>query len=77
MIVSLLGFLAPIAGLRSQWKLCYRASSHGWAVSTFHGLCDGKVNTITVIRKSPYVFGGYTDIAWGENITKVKMKCFT
>ena len=68
MILSLDEFLAPIAGLRSQWKLCYRASSHGWAASTFHSRCDGKVNTITVIRKTPYVFGGYTDVSWGENI---------
>lgn len=51
MILSLDEFLAPIAGLHSQWKLCYRASSHGWAASTFHSRCDGKVNTITVIRK--------------------------
>lgn len=73
MILSLDEFLAPIAGLHSQWKLCYRASSHGWAASTFHSRCDGKVNTITVIRKTPYVFGGYTDVSWGENITNVNV----
>jgi len=47
------------------WKLCYRASSHGWAASTFHSYCDGKPHTVTIIRKDLYVFGGYTDIAWG------------
>jgi len=46
------------------WKLCYRASSHGWAASTFHSYCDGKPHTVTIIRKDLYVFGGYTDISW-------------
>ena len=63
---SLLRFLD--SNSRKRWTLCYRASSHGWAASTFHSRCDGKPHTVTIIRKSPYVFGGYTDIAWGENI---------
>ena len=25
-------------------------------------------HTVTLIRKGAFVFGGYTDIAWGENI---------
>ena len=68
-------FLKPVAGSHSNWKLCYRASSHGWAASTFHSRCDGKPHTVTIIRKSPYVFGGYTDIAWGKNI-RYKKNCF-
>ena len=68
-------FLEPVAGSHSNWKLCYRASSHGWAASTFHSRCDGKPHTVTIIRKSPYVFGGYTDIAWGKNIIS-KVTCF-
>lgn len=63
---SLLRFLD--SNYRKRWTLCYRASSHGWAASTFHSRCDGKPHTVTIIRKSPYVFGGYTNIAWGENI---------
>ena len=61
-------FLEPVVGSYSNWKLCYRASSHGWASSTFHSRCDGKPHTVTIIRRSQYVFGGYTDIAWGKNI---------
>ena len=61
-------FLAHVPGSHSNWRLCYRASSHGWAASTFHSRCDGKPHTVTIIRKSQYVFGGYTDIAWGKNI---------
>jgi len=57
-------FLDPVPGSHI-WKLCYRASSHGWAASTFHSRCDGKPHTVTIIRKKHYVFGGYTDIAWG------------
>lgn len=51
------------------WKLCYRASSHGWSSRTFHSYCDGKPHTVTIIRKSQYVFGGYTDVAWGMYTT--------
>ena len=57
-------FLSPAFGNDSNWALCWQASTHGWAASTFHSRCDGKNHTITVIRKDPYVFGGYTDISW-------------
>ena len=58
-------FLTPAVGLNSQWEICYRASTHGWAVSTFHSRCDGIRDTVTIIKKGQYVFGGYTDIPWG------------
>ena len=58
-------FMEPVAGSQSYWKPCYRASTDGWAASTFHHRCDGKRNTVTIIRKDQYVFGGYTDIPWG------------
>ena len=57
-------FLSPAIGNDSNWALCWQASTHGWAASTFHSRCDGKNHTITVIRKDQYVFGGYTDILW-------------
>ncbi|XP_078383110.1 uncharacterized protein LOC144665694 isoform X4 [Oculina patagonica] len=57
-------FLTPAVGSHPQWVLCYRASSHGWAGSTFHSRCDGKRDTVTIIKKGQYVFGGYTDIPW-------------
>ncbi|XP_020623007.1 hemicentin-2-like [Orbicella faveolata] len=58
-------FLTPAVGNNPRWVLCYRASTHGWAVSTFHSRCDGKRDTVTIIKKGQYVFGGYTDIPWG------------
>ena len=63
----LTAFLAPAVGNDAKWLLCYRASIHGWAVSTFHNRCDGKRDTVTIIRNGPYVFGGYTDIPWDGN----------
>lgn len=57
-------FLTPAVGSHPQWLLCYRASTHGWAVSTFHSNCDGKRNTVTIVKAGQYVFGGYTDIPW-------------
>ena len=65
-IGNLTQFLAPAVGNNPKWLLCYRASTHGWAVSTFHSSCDGKANTTTIIKVGIYVFGGYTDIPWGK-----------
>ena len=62
--------MQPVADSNSVWKLCYRASYHGWAASIFHSNCDGIHNTVTIIRKDQYVFGGYTDIPWGNKICK-------
>jgi len=59
-------FLSPAIGSNPQWVLCYRASTHGWSISTFHSKCDGKRDTVTIIKKGQYVFGGYTDISWGK-----------
>ena len=62
-------FLEPAVGNNSQWLLCWRATLHGWNVRTqFHRRCDGKRDTVTIIKKGKYVFGGYTDIPWGKNI---------
>ena len=58
-------FLTPAVGLNSEWVLCYRASTHGWAASTFHSRCDWIRHTVTIIKVGVYVFGGYTDIHWG------------
>ena len=57
---------APGVGEDSSWLLCYTATSHGWEANTFHSKCDGKKNTVTIIQKDQYVFGGYSDIPWGK-----------
>ncbi|CAH3191850.1 unnamed protein product, partial [Porites evermanni] len=58
-------FLEPAVGNNSYWLLCWRATLHGWDVRTqFHKRCDGKRDTVTIIKNGKYVFGGYTDIPW-------------
>ena len=32
----------------------------------FHQRCDGKNNTLTIIKEDGFVFGGFTDIPWGK-----------
>ena len=59
-------FLEPAVGDNSHWLLCWRATLHGWNVSQFHSRCDGKKDTVTIVKKGTYVFGGYTDIPWGK-----------
>ncbi|CAH3196274.1 unnamed protein product, partial [Porites evermanni] len=49
---------------RSYWKLCYRASNHGWRSRTFHSYCDNKGPTVTIVRVGIYIFGGYNDNSW-------------
>ena len=63
---SLHEFLTPAVGSNPRWVLCYRASAHGWSISTFHSRCDRKRDTVTIIKVGDYVFGGYTDIPWGK-----------
>jgi len=62
-------FLAPAVGNDCQWVLCYRASVHGWNAMSFHNNCDGKNNTVTIIKNFGYMFGGYTDVPWDTSIS--------
>ncbi|XP_068735281.1 uncharacterized protein [Montipora capricornis] len=57
-------FLSPVIGDDSRWELCYRSSTHGTYDTTFHRNCDGKNNTVTIVKKNDFVFGGFTDIPW-------------
>jgi hypothetical protein len=55
----------PITG---YWSICWRATRDGWAASTFHSKCDGKLPTITIVQvindNKTYVFGGYASEPW-------------
>lgn len=57
-------WLAPVFSLPSKWKLCYRATDHGWASSTFHSRCNSKGPTVSFIKVNEFIFGGYTDQSW-------------
>ncbi len=49
----------------SKINLLYRATRDGFTSQSFHSKCDGKENTITIIKSHlNYVFGGYASSAW-------------
>jgi hypothetical protein len=51
-----------------SWALLYRGSRDGFAASNFHGKCDGRANTVTVIESTGGdVFGGFTPLAWDSS----------
>ena len=58
------GWLAPVVGAPSKWKLCYRATLHGWSSGTFHSQCNNHGPSISFVRVKDYIFGGYTDLDW-------------
>ena len=54
-------------GDQFQWRLCYRASVHGWCGQNFHTMCDNKGPTVTIMKVGECIFGGYTDQNWQGN----------
>ena len=54
-------------GDQFQWRLCYRASVHGWSAQNFHTMCDNKGPTVTIVKVGECIFGGYTDQNWQGN----------
>ena len=55
-----------------QLQLLYRASRDGFGADDFHGKCDNKGATVTVITsREGYVFGGYADQSWTSAGTEV------
>ena len=57
----------------TPWKLCYRASLHGWSAQEFHKLCDDKASTVVLIKVGNWIFGGYTDQLWQGNNARHKI----
>ena len=43
---------------------CWHAKEDGWAASTFHGNCDDKGPTVTIIQVGSFISGGYSDVSW-------------
>jgi len=71
-------WLRPVAQINGQWILCWRASLHGWAASTFHSSCNNKGPTVTIVKDTNNnIFGGNTNIPWrSENGYKNDPKAF-
>jgi hypothetical protein len=52
----------------SDGILLYRATRDRFDGQAFHSKCDGKRNTITIIKNNlNYVFGGYASSAWNSS----------
>jgi hypothetical protein len=48
-----------------KWQLLYRGSVDGFGAADFHRKCDGKSNTLTIVKSdNGNIFGGYTNVAW-------------
>ena len=58
---------------RLRFELLYRGSRDGKMAADFHRRCDGKGNTVSVIKdRYDNVFGGFADKAWGTQPSWVK-----
>lgn len=49
-----------------EWKLIYKAATHGFKTADFHRQCDGEGPTMTIIKshEGSYLFGAFTKIPW-------------
>lgn len=72
-LVALEKLLKRKLEINKKWTLLYRGSIHGFQAANFHAKCDGKTNTLTIV-KSTYgnIFGGYTSVALNANNTYYK-----
>jgi len=63
-----MSYLYPVlqSSDRSVLLRCWHATTDGWASTTFHGNCDGKGPTVTIIKVNDHIFGGYTNVSWNS-----------
>ena len=60
-------FLAPVLqNPSSRFVKCWHVKTDGWSTDTFHGNCNGKGPTVTIVQVNDYIFGGYTDVSWAS-----------
>ena len=51
--------------LLGEYRQCWSAKYHGFDISTFQRRCDGKRDTISILKTNQStVFGGFTDLPW-------------
>ena len=62
---KILGTWLPKTG---NWAACWRGTRDGWAASTFHSNCDGKIPTLVIVKviknSKNFIFGGYCTATW-------------
>jgi len=57
-----------IQKIKKPWKLLYKATKDGFAATDFHKRCDGKGETISIIKSTNgNIFGGYTPKSWNQS----------
>jgi len=57
-----------VSGYRVCLKRLFRGSEDGYSAATFHSQCDGRPNTLCVIKDDlNNVFGGFCDIPWSQS----------
>ena len=68
--------LISLTGLKSKsFSLQWRGSRDGSGPDTFHQRCDGKSNTLTLIKnKLGYMFGAYTAVPWSSTSSDFTFK---
>jgi hypothetical protein len=62
--------LPPLLGefRGKRFALLWRGSRDGFGARDFHGRCDGRANTLTLILDTRgSVFGGFTPLQWARN----------
>lgn len=53
---------------KQNWKLIFRASSHGFSATSFHSTCDGIAPLFIVcLGQRGEISGGFTDVAWTKS----------
>ena len=53
-----------------KWSLLYQGSRDGFRASDFHSHCDGKPNTLIIVKsENGNIFGGFTNIQWKSSAT--------
>ena len=55
--------------LNEKWTLLYRGSENGFGANDFHSKCNGRSNTLTIIKVNgtSNIFGGFTIAAWDSS----------
>ena len=54
-----------------KYRLLFKASKDGFRAKDFHNYCDGRANTLTLVKtKTGRRFGGFTDQKWDQNGNK-------
>jgi len=66
---QVISFLSLIGLENKSFSLLWRGSRDGFDTAAFHRLCDGKANTVTVIKNTRgFIFGGFASIPWSSLI---------